>query len=164
MTSKLLKPSVLLPMGRYLAGIQHLRMIQMSFGKDEHGLREKDIDYKDKQNYNAVLNIIRASHLLQNIPDAKATMQFVYIIQCVVDSYLDKKLDPMERIKKIWYAVFFLRYWRQWIILHPQYSLENFITYNAYICIELNAHSLIVFIMIIRDHLMLIFLYLFPGN
>ena len=67
------------------------------------------------------------------------------------DSYLDKKLDPMERIKKIWYAVFFLRYWRQWIILHPQYSLENFITYNAYICIELNAHSLIVFIMIIRD-------------
>ena len=47
--SKLLKPSVLLPMGRYLAGIQHLQMIQMSFGKDEHGLREKDIDYKDKQ-------------------------------------------------------------------------------------------------------------------
>ena len=50
--SKLLKPSVLLPMGRCLAGIQHLQMIQMSFGKDEHGLREKDIDYKDKQNYN----------------------------------------------------------------------------------------------------------------
>ena len=41
--SKLLKPLVLLPMGRYLAGIQHLRMIQ--FGKGEHGLREKDIDY-----------------------------------------------------------------------------------------------------------------------
>ena len=98
------------------------------------------------------MNIIRASHLLQNIPDATATIQFVYIIQCVVDSYLDKKLDPIERIKIIWYAVFFLRYWQQWIILHPQYSLEKFITYNAYICIELNAHALIVFIMIIRDH------------
>ena len=52
-------------------------MIQMSFGKDEHGLREKDIDYKDKQNYNTVLN---TSQLLHNIPDAKAKMQFVYII------------------------------------------------------------------------------------
>ena len=117
-------------MGRYVAGIQHLRMLQMSFGKDEHGLREKDIDHKDKQNYNAVLHIIRASHLLQNI---QATKQFVDIIQCVVDSYLDKKLNPIERINKIWYAVFFVRYWRQWIILHPQYSLKNFITYNAYL-------------------------------
>lgn len=62
-----------------------------------------------------------------------------------------KKLDPIERIEKAWYAVFFLRYWRQWIILHPQYSLQNFITYNAYICVELNAHALVTFFMTVRD-------------
>lgn len=69
--SRLLKPSCLIPMGGYVAGIQHLRMLQVSFGKDEHGLRERDIDHKDKQNFNAVLNIIRASPLLQNIPDTE---------------------------------------------------------------------------------------------
>lgn len=89
--SRLLRPSSLLPMGRFVAGIQDLRTLQVSFGKDEHGLREKDINHKDKQNFNAVLNIIRASPLLNNIPDAKATKQFVDVIQCVVDAYLDKK-------------------------------------------------------------------------
>ena len=148
--ARLLKPSGLIPMGGYVAGIQHLRMLQVSFGKDEHGLRERDIDHKDRQNFNAVM---RASPLLQNIPDAQATKQFIYIVQCVVDAYLDKKLDPLVRIEKIWYAVFFLRYWRHWIILHPQYSLQNnFITQNAYMCIELNAHAIVMFLLTIREH------------
>ena len=47
-------------------------------------LRESDIDHKDKQNFNAVLHIIRASPLFQQIPDAKATQQYVDIIECVV--------------------------------------------------------------------------------
>ena len=89
--SRLLKPSVVLPMGGYVAGVHHLRLVQVSFGKDQHGLRERDLDHKDKQNYSAVLNIIRAAPLLQEIPDAVATKQFVDVIQCVVDSYLDKK-------------------------------------------------------------------------
>ena len=38
-------------------------------------------------------------------------------------------------------------------MLNPMYSLEkNFITSNAYKCIELNAHSLIIYMMTIRDH------------
>ncbi len=151
--SRLVKPSSLLPMGEYVAGIHHLRMLQASFGKDEHGLRERDIDHKDKQNFSAVMNIIRASPFLNNIPDAQATKQYVEVIQCVVDAYLDKDLDPLVRIEKIWYALIFLRYWRQWIILHPLYTLQrNFITQNAYLCIELNAHSILTFLMTIRDH------------
>ena len=53
--SRLLKPSSLLPMGKYITGVQHLRMIQATFGKDVHGLRERDINPKDKQNFQAVL-------------------------------------------------------------------------------------------------------------
>ena len=68
-------------------------------------------------------------------------------------SYLDKSVDPLTRIEKIWYAAFFLRYWRQWIILSPQYTLKNnFVTNNAYMCVELNAHALISFVMTIRDN------------
>ena len=71
----------------------------------------------------------------------------------VMDSYLDKTLDVKTRIKKAWYAVYFMRYWRAWILLNPMYSLgNNFITSNAYKSIELNAHSLIIYMMTLRDH------------
>ena len=55
--SRLLKPSVVLPMGQYLAGAHDLRLVQTLFGKDIHGIRERDVNHKDKQNFDAVLHI-----------------------------------------------------------------------------------------------------------
>ena len=151
--SRLLKPSIILPMGNYVAGVFHIRMLQQAFGKDQHGLRERDLDHKDKQNFNAVLNIIRASPLLDEIPDAVATREYINVMQCVMDSYLNKSLDPLTRIEKIWHATLFLRYWRQWILLHPLYTLQdNFISSNSYVCTELNAHAILTLLITIRDH------------
>ena len=153
MKSRLLKPSIILPMGPYVATSSHLRMMQLSFGKDMHGLREKDVNHKDKQNFNAVMHIVRSAHLLEQFPEAKATRHYIKITVCAVDSYLDKSLDPIARIEKAWYALFFLRLWRQWIILNRCYTLkDNFITSNAFMCMEINAHSLITHILTIRDH------------
>ena len=46
----------------------------------------------------------------------------------------------------------FVRYWRQWVLRNKQYTLEkNFITTNAYICIELNAHALITFLLALQN-------------
>lgn len=152
--SRLLKPSIVLPMGRYVAGVHHIRLIQTTFGKDIHGLRERDVDHKDKQNFDAVLNIIRCAPLLQNLPDALATKHYVEIVECLVDSYLSRGASPIERIEKIWYATFFVRYWREWVLLHSSYTLkDNFITQNAYMCIELNAHALLTYLLTIRDQL-----------
>ena len=109
-------------MGDFVAGSHHIRIVQFTYGKDQHGLRERDLDYKDKQNYDAVLHMIRASELLNNIPDATGTKCYTELMECVVDSYLNKSLDPLTRIKKMWYVVCFLRYWRQWILLCPQYT------------------------------------------
>ena len=151
--SRLFKPSIVLPMGLYVATGQHIHMIRKAFGKDQHGLRERDVNHKDKQNYEAISRIIGASHLLDEIPDATATRCYIEVIQSIVDSYLDKSLDPVSRIEKMWYATFFLRYWRKWILLNPQHTLaNNFVTANAFQCVELNAHALITFIMTIRDH------------
>ena len=37
---------------------------------------------------------------------------------------------------------FFFRYWRHWILVHPDFTLQdNFISGNAYIRIEINALS-----------------------
>lgn len=117
-------------MSDYLASLHHLRMIQVAFGKDQHGLRERDIDHKDKQNFNAVLNIIRASPL-EKILVAVGTKHYIDMIQCVVDSYLSKELDLLSCVGKIWYATFFLRYWRQWILLHRCISYKHISLHNC---------------------------------
>ena len=44
--SRLIKPSIILPLGKFTAGVHHLRMLRVKFGKDVHGLREKDINHK----------------------------------------------------------------------------------------------------------------------
>lgn len=152
--SRLLNPLIILRMGCYVAEGNHLRKIQTKYQKDQHGLREQDLNHQDKQNYDAVLRIVNASHLLDNIAEAHATKCYVELMKSVIDSFLDKSLDPLVRIEKLWSVVFFLRYWRQWILVNCQCSLkDNFITYNAYMCIEINAHSLITFLMTVRDQL-----------
>ena len=65
--TRVTKPSIILPLGNYLAGIHHLKMILQNFSKDQHGMR---ITGKP------VLK------LLQQIPDAKGTLQYLNI--CVL--------------------------------------------------------------------------------
>ena len=66
--ARLLKPSIVLPMGPYyLASGNHIRLIQMAFGKDQHNLRERDVNHRDKQNFDAVLRIVSTMHLLKKM-------------------------------------------------------------------------------------------------
>ena len=51
--SDYIKPSIL-PLGDYIAGVHHLNLLHKTFNKNEHGLREKDINH---QNYDAVLRM-----------------------------------------------------------------------------------------------------------
>ena len=151
--SRLLKPQIVLPMGNFFASGNHLHTLRLSLQKDKHGLRLKDINHKDKQNFQAVINITNAGHLLSHVPQANGTKQYIEIIKCVIDSYLDKALEPLERIEKSWYASFMLRYWRKWIMLNNSYTLHNnFVTSNAFNGVELNAHAMVNFMRTIRDH------------
>ena len=90
--------------------------------------------------------------ILETIPDAKGTLLYLDMIKHIVDSYLSKKSSPLRCIRHAWYAVYFCRYWRYWLLHNPNYTLQNnFITSNAYCCIELNAHALIIFLITLRD-------------
>ena len=156
MKSRLLKPSTVLPMGNFTAGLHHLQILIESFAKEQHGIRHKDIDCKDKQNYEAVLRISSptALKILKQIPDGRGTLQYLYILRSFIDGFLDRQLSINIRLHKVWYTVFFLRYWRRWIKLNKAFNIKNnFITANAMSCIELNAHSLIIFIRTLRDHI-----------
>lgn len=58
-------------------------------------------------------------------------------------SYLNVSMSSAERVYKSWYGLFFFRLWRSWL-QYKKYSLQEcFISSNSYLCIELNAHSLI---------------------
>jgi hypothetical protein len=77
---------------------------------------------------------------------------YIDLINSVIASYLDKSLSAEKRLEEIWYANFFVRYWREWITLQPSFSLsKNFLTTNAYMCIEISAHSLLAFLLILRS-------------
>ena len=151
--ARLLTPSIVLSLGNYAAGNHHIRFLKMNFERDQHGLREKDVDHRDKQNFESVLRIIKAISLLDSIPDAVGTKCYIEIMRCVVDSFLNKNLSPLSRIQMIWYANIFVRYWHKWIELHPQYNIQdNFLTQNVYTCIELNAHALVLLLVTLRDN------------
>ena len=145
--NRLLKHSLILPMGKFIASKAHLNIIMNVCSKDKHYLTEKDINGKDKMNFASVvklcsLNIIKL--LTENIPDSLATQVYLKIIFYVLNSFLSTSLKVSERIYCIWYATFFLRMWRKWLDNHDIYSVQdNFISTNAYICIELNAHGLL---------------------
>ena len=156
--SWLLRPSIILPLGNYTAGSHHLKLIHDTFSKDQHGLREKDINHKDKQNYDAVTciwsTIDCVMQLLATVPEAKGTVTYLRIMKSITDSFLNKNLECLVRIENAWYSVFVLRYWRQWIILNSNYNLsDHFITSNAYTCVELNAHSLITLVLSLQTML-----------
>ena len=86
----------------------------------------RDINHKDKQNFEAVMRITNPSFLkvLQQIPDSQGTVEFLQVLRFVVDSYLDEQITPLERIHKAWYAVFFFRYWHKWIVNSKEYSIQ----------------------------------------
>jgi len=89
--------------------------------------------------------------LLDTLPNTKSTKIYLQVVKSIVDSFLNKQLKPLSRIEEAWFALLFTRYWRQWIVSSEGYSLEqNFISLNSYVCIELNAHALILLLMILR--------------
>ena len=77
--ARLLKPSIILPLGNFLAGSHHLKFLLATFTKDQHGIRHKDLEHKDKQNFEAVSRITTRCvfDLLEQVPDAQGTMHYL---------------------------------------------------------------------------------------
>ena len=94
--ARLLKPSIVLPLGSFIATSSHLHMLLKLCGKDQHGLRHSDLNHKDKQNFDAVENIIRASSLLDMMPDAEGTKCYVNVMSSAIYSFLDKNMSPLR--------------------------------------------------------------------
>ncbi len=83
---------------------------------------------------------------------SQGTQFYLKLMSYVTSSFLDKELAPLERIYRIWFANFGFRLWRFWMCCDNIYSLGiNFITLNAYLCCEINAHGLISLMLKLKD-------------
>lgn len=154
--SRLLKPSIILPLGvGFVISSGHLVELIEKTSKDQHKLSISDINPKDKMNYKAVRKMChtKVTALLRSqILNSEGTATYLDMMREVVEAYVSPDLEPLERVKKIWEWVFFLRMWRSWVSQQDGYLLNNnFITSNVYYCIEINAHSLIQVIIKFRN-------------
>lgn len=133
-------------------------------------MTDTDIDPKDRQNAlsaSKICNTNSRNCLSEYVPGSKPTVLYLKMMHSVTHSMLDPDLTMKERIASMWYGVFVVRIWRSWLLKYqkqkkskrnvqpstdiPTYSLlENFISTNAYTCIEINAHSLIQLIIKLR--------------
>lgn len=101
----------------------------------------------DKMNFKSVEKIVSPEifEALKRIEGSEATSLYLKALSYIIDAYIDKQHSVDQRIYKMAFAVFFFRIWKAWIKQQKQLKIsQNFISSNAYVCIELNFHSLIV--------------------
>lgn len=153
--NRILKPGIILPFGNKLVSVAHLKMLINDAPKDEHSLVLKDVCTDDKQNYRALQKIMHpnvSSALSKYVINSEATIMYIKICSDVTSCFCDIELSPLERIHKIFHALILLRIWRKWIELSGTYCVRtNFVTENAYQCVEINAHNLVSIIKFFRD-------------
>ena len=86
------------------------------------------------------------------IPGSNGTQLFLKLMTYVKDRFLNRTLSPSQRIYQMWFAVFVLRLWRRWMMSDSAYTMgNNFVSLNLYLCIEINAHALILLIIRLED-------------
>lgn len=86
--------------------------------------------------------------LRKSVEDSEGTAKFLEIMRDVISAYMAPNLTPLERIRKIWHSLFLIRIWRGYVLSTKNLTLKkNFWTQYCYICIELNAHSLVLLLL-----------------
>ena len=146
--TRLLMPSNILSIGAEVACRGHLVEILKEFPKEKHGLTQKSIDFKDKQNYSSIELLVSES-VEECLRESGGTMRtqgtmiYLQLMRDIKNSMFDKSLKPIKRLYLVWKAIFFLRMWRTWLTERGLPEGDHFITNNAYTCIELNGHMLL---------------------
>lgn len=145
--NRLLNSSIVLRIGNEVATIVHIKMLLNVVNKEIHGLVHSDIYPEDRQNFKALEKIMHErviQTLESHVPHCNATVAYLKLCKQITSSFIEENLNPIERIYRIWNSLYFLRCWRQSIQKSKHQTLtENFISSNAYMCIEINAHALV---------------------
>lgn len=145
--NRILKTSRRTPIGQKIIAVAHLFYLMRTVSKDKHLLTATDISPRDRQNFQSVEKICSSkviSYLQMAVPGSEGTAMFLKALNYCLYSYLDQSMSAADRVYRHWYGLFFFRIWRSWLLKSKDYTLkECFISSNCYLCIELNAASLV---------------------
>ncbi|KAE8737840.1 hypothetical protein FOCC_FOCC016691 [Frankliniella occidentalis] len=150
-----LSPPHVLFIGKYVASQTHIRSLITNVARGEHGLTNHDLDKEDKMNFDASKKICseRVTDLLKDkVAGSKGTVLYLTSMRYLMEGCLNTSLSPSEKNYKVWYCCFFLRLWKRWLLYHPTYKTENFVTSNLFVCVEIIAHALIKLVVKFRDN------------
>lgn len=151
--NRILSKTCTLIIGKFVISVNHLNDLINRFSRDKHYLTASVVEPKDRMNFDSVLRICdeKVIELLKNVPGSDGTIIYLKLIDNIIKSYMDPNITPLERVELIWYAVFLLRIWRNFLSTHKKYNLKtNFLSLNCYTCVELNAHNLVLCILYLK--------------
>lgn len=158
-----------LKIGKYDVKVEHLESLVENFTKEKHFLCLSTIKTNDRQNFDSVLRICdeKVIDLLSNVDGSEGTILYLRVLSNILQSFLDSRLTPIERIRKIWFSTFILRIWKKFIIQTTKRSKgkksnekkekgdgslqDQFISQNCYACVEINAHSLVFLMLYLKE-------------
>lgn len=153
--NRLLNSKKIIQMGNKVVSLDHINSLIEKVPKQIHGLVKSDVRPDDRMNFHSLEKIMDnrvIESLTKNIPDSEATQFYLKMCSNITSSFLCKDLKPIERVYRLWYSAYFFRCWRKWILVSPNHTLKlNFISSNAYACIEVNAQALIQLIVKLRS-------------
>lgn len=135
-----------LQIGKYNVTPTHLESLMTKVPKNLHLMHEKDVKILDRMDYSVVKRIATenvCSLLRKHVPNSEGTSAFLTVLRLLLEAFTSPELAPLERIYKAFYSLFFFRFWRCWCTTSSEVSLENFVTCEAYVSIEINSWCLL---------------------
>ncbi|XP_038111781.1 uncharacterized protein LOC119767378 [Culex quinquefasciatus] len=121
--------------------------------KDKHGLNDTDASTKDRMKFDPTWRIMQKDVrdcFEEFVPGSEGTVMLLQLMSQIYEAYCEINLVPLERIFKIWHALFLIRCWRHKCIELKSVGKEC-ITSNAYQYLELDAHGLVLLAEMCRD-------------
>ncbi|CAF0961057.1 unnamed protein product [Rotaria sordida] len=166
--NRVLSKHVQLKMGLYKVSIKHLYDLIKNTNKMDHNLSKSDLNIHDKQNFISCQRISSDSvlNLLMINDQWKATYNYMLILNLLIMTYTQSKISLLNRVFYAWIVVFYVRLWRIWLRITKKIRKSSvkinkksneqsyFITSNALISLELNAHSLIYLYLLIEHDIL----------
>lgn len=145
----LTKPNSTLVIGKYAICSAFLINLIKQRPKGEHLLVMTDVIVKDKMNVTSAIKLF-SSEVFDSLhqyhsQEAKGLILFLKIMENIYCAFESREITFEERVRKMWFCIFVLRIWKH---IEPS---GNFITLNAYTCIEINAHMIISVYVRLRD-------------
>lgn len=140
--------------GKYTVSVDHLKSLVTNIQKSVHGLIQNDVCPVDRMDFQPYLKITDdrvLTALQEHVVGSNGTVQYLKMCKKLTSSFLDYNAKPLDRIFNMYHGVFFFRIWKKYTNSSEKHTPQDFITTNAYTCIEINAINLILLLKRFRD-------------